>query len=328
MQLAESFPLLAYLTYVHSRGDQDKRNAASAMVDRGVMLRDIAAIWELPMALRRVKPGAVHLVFGLLQKRPQLLDHMPEPLPQMRRWLIAVRNAESLGGGDYATWVARNWSDIRDLQEMQDLGDWITASALYARAQTNQELEHWAQQNAPARLAARVRELVLVEATQQFNPAVNQPPIERPFVSSMSLRTVRELSAQWHESVAQAKESEVRPFPQPWFPASKLVNGYEVVPIVNSADLYREGKTMHHCVGSYSHDVIAGRKYIYSVREGDDRIATFELVRNGDAKAALGQIRGNCNAHVPKQITDAVRRWLRSQKIELPVLPEPAEIPF
>jgi len=61
-------------------------------------------------------------------------------------------------------------------------------------------------------------------------------------------------------------------------------------------------------------EILMGRKYVYSVREGDNRIATFELVRNGHARPALGQIRGNCNAHVPKEITEAVRRWVRVQK--------------
>jgi hypothetical protein len=154
-------------------------------------------------------------------------------------------------------------------------------------------------------------------------PTVPAEQIERPFVPTMSLATVRELSAEWHEVVAQKEDAKARPFPQPWFPASPLVNGYEIVPITNSADLYREGKAMHHCVGSYSYEVIAGRKYIYSVREGEKRIATFELLRNGNAKAVLGQIRGRCNAHAPKEITDAVRRWLRSQKTELPAIPAP-----
>jgi PcfJ-like protein len=306
LQLAESFPVLAYLIYIREL-ERDRAlddpglawpweqyeqrmealrlrrkqrcNAATEMVDRGVRLRDIAAIWELPMVLRRIKPGAIHMLLShqfptldLFRRQPEFLDHIPEPLPRQRRWLYAVRYARNLGGDDYAAWVARNWSNINNFHELEDIADWIRAP------------------RAPA---------------EQIN---------RPFVSSMSGRTVRERGAQWHELVAQAKESEERLFPQPWFPTANLINGYEVVPITNSADLYREGKAMHHCVGSYTPEILIGRKYIYSVREGDNRIATFELVRNGHARPALGQIRGNCNAHVPKEITEAVRRWLRVQK--------------
>jgi hypothetical protein len=157
LQLAESFPFLAYLIYINERGDdeqQEKRKATSAMVDHGARLREIAAIWELPAVLRRIKPGAVHLVFGLLRARPELLSHMPEPLPQMRRWLRAVKYAQGQGGDDYAAWIARNWSEIRG-QEIADLADWIKASRRHADAQADQQLENWIQQHAPAHLAER-----------------------------------------------------------------------------------------------------------------------------------------------------------------------------
>jgi len=286
LQLAESFPVLAYLIYIRELERenclrrQQRKNAAIEMVERSARLRDIAAIWDLPMVLRRINPAAVNTLLSwhaplldLFRRQPDLLDHMPEPLPRQRRWLYAIRHARAHAGDDFAVWAARNWADLNNLQELEDTADWIRAATVPAEQ------------------------------------------IDRPFVPSMSVRTVRELSAQWHETVAQAKESVARPFPAPWFPPAALINGYAVVPITSSADLYREGKEMHHCVGSYAPDILTGHRYIYSVREGDKRIATFELVRNGNgAKPALGQIRGNCNAHVPKQITEAVRRWLRVQK--------------
>ena len=36
---------------------------------------------------------------------------------------------------------------------------------------------------------------------------------------------------------------------------------------------------MHHCAGSYDYRVAAGKCYMYSVRQGDNRVATVELVR-------------------------------------------------
>jgi hypothetical protein len=90
------------------------------------------------------------------------------------------------------------------------------------------------------------------------------------------------------------------------------------VPITNSVDLWREGEAMHHCVASYSRYVIAGQQYIYSIREGDQRIATLELTRDGLGKATLGQIRGACNAAVPAKIVATVRRWLASQQSGVP----------
>lgn len=69
---------------------------------------------------------------------------------------------------------------------------------------------------------------------------------------------------------------------------------------------------MHHCIASYAPDVIAGRYYVYSIRRGDRRIATFALNRGAQGKITLGQIRSVCNGTVPEAITVAVRRWLAS----------------
>src|SRR5438445_4874417 len=80
---------------------------------------------------------------------------------------------------------------------------------------------------------------------------------------------------------------------------------------------------MRHCVGSYSDNVIAGHCYIYSIREGDKRIATVEIARDQDDKPYLGQIRGPCNASAPKEVVEATERWLRRQKNKPPGLPAP-----
>ena len=53
-------------------------------------------------------------------------------------------------------------------------------------------------------------------------------------------------------------------FPDPWYPAGEF-GGFEVIPITNGADLYREGRTMHHCVGTYADMVHSGAEYFYSV---------------------------------------------------------------
>jgi hypothetical protein len=100
-------------------------------------------------------------------------------------------------------------------------------------------------------------------------------------------------------------------FPSPWFPATKI-GDYEVVPIDNSAALYREGAAMHHCVGTYAGAVRGGTLYIYSVRRDGERVATLALARSA-VSAALSQIRGPCNTQPDKRIVAAVRRWLRAQ---------------
>ena len=134
--------------------------------------------------------------------------------------------------------------------------------------------------------------------------------VVRPFSPDMSLRTVMRLSADWHEAVANNMDGPEHAFPDPWVPATQL-NGHDIVPITNSADLYREGAAMHHCVGTYADGVTSGYCYVYSVRHDGRRIATAQIVRAGN-RPALAQIRGPCNAPAPKEIVAAVRRWLRT----------------
>jgi hypothetical protein len=286
LQLAEAFPLLAYRIHFRTTVEQtpqenEKRELTIRMVERGAKLRNIAAVWQLPMRLRRIKPGATSwLIPQVLIDRPQLLDYMPLPLPQMRQWMHAVRFAAPEEKPDYAAWVAKNWAKLDGLHEIQNLCDW-----------------------------ARAR------------------PRERPFTPNMSVQTVRQLSAEWHEAIVRRHEAIMRrheevereeaerlgPFSEPWLPAGTLASGEAIVPITDAVELYREGRAMHHCIASYSPHVIAGRHYVYSIRQGDQRIATFALNRDSQGKITLGQIRSVCNGAVPEAITAAVRRWLASQ---------------
>ena len=66
--------------------------------------------------------------------------------------------------------------------------------------------------------------------------------------------------------------------PAPWCPAGQ-VNGYQIVPLDSTEELWKEGRAMHHCAGAYDYRVAAGKCYMYSVRQGDNRLATVELVR-------------------------------------------------
>jgi len=94
------------------------------------------------------------------------------------------------------------------------------------------------------------------------------------------------------------------------------LDGYDILPLEDSAELYREGAAMHHCVGAYADQVKAGYTYIYSIRRNGERLATAELIRVGQTfeQVLLGQIRGPCNAEVSKEIVMTVRKWLHAQQ--------------
>ena len=297
MQLAQAFPVLAFAIYCRDiahfwSGDRDSYGIESAeaevrqyrkrvqeasdLVERGARLRDVAAVMQIPMALRRVKPGAAHLAVAC--HNPEwIISLMPDSLPRMRTWLRAVDHAHLRAGPDLAEWTAGHAfqipveSENEILSFVHDLADWVRAS-------------HG-------------------NDGHQF--------VVRPFRPTMSLRTVTKLSGEWHEAVASNLTGPQHTFPAPWFPAAK-VNGVEIIPIDNSADLDREGASMHHCVGTYAEEVRAGRYYVYSICRDGERLATAGLILIGD-RVRLHEIRGPCNAAVPKQITAIVQRWLGAQ---------------
>ena len=296
LQLAEAFPVLALSVYCmsyrygpgrcdtfsafaeeHGYGTCEAgRKEASALVERGARLRDVAAVRGVPMVLRRVKPGAAHLA-APWHAPERVISLMPDSLPRMRIWLCAVHNAHLRAGSDFAEWTARHALHIplgtgnEILWFQGDLADWVRAS----------------------------------------DGDYGHEYVVSPFRPTMSLRTVTKLSAEWHEAVASNLTGPQHTFPAPWFPAA-TINGVEIIPIDNSADLYREGACMHHCIGTYAEQVRRGRYCVYSIRRDGEHVATAGLVLQG-ARAELDQLRGPCNAPGPKQIIATVERWLRAQ---------------
>ena len=66
---------------------------------------------------------------------------------------------------------------------------------------------------------------------------------------------------------------------------------YEIVPINNSAALYREGAAMRHCVGTYTDQVQSGSLYVYGVRRDGPRVAKLSVARDPTStKARLVQL--------------------------------------
>ena len=63
-------------------------------------MRKIAELMGVPMAFRRVKPGAAHLALAVADafEDPRLIDaHMPESLTKMKLWLNASISRKTSG---------------------------------------------------------------------------------------------------------------------------------------------------------------------------------------------------------------------------------------
>jgi hypothetical protein len=302
LQLAETFPVLARVIYCDDMSRERERESmrrgswardyeartkermarvqeATALVERGVRLRDVAAVMQVPMSMRHIKPGAANIV-DEIHKSEWIRSYMPDSLPRMRLWLRAVRYARDIAGPDFAEWAAKNVLQIPVggvATFLENTADWVRACR-----DPRSDLS-WERNNG-----------------HRF--------VVRPFSPDMSLRTVTKLSADWHEAVAASNGSHCA-FPPPWIPPA-TINGLDIIPIDNSNDLYLEGAAMHHCVGIYSLGVVEGEHYIYGIRRDGERVATAALTRR-DGRAVLQQIRGPCNVEPPAEIKTTVRRWLR-----------------
>ena len=321
-QLAETFPALAI--YLYTCAPNERTREAVRLVEGGARLRDVAAAVDIPMTLRRVKPGAAHLVTKAFTRHGlDVLDCIPHTLPDQRIWLRAVRLAGRKNGDGYAAWCAKHISELPCgslrgiLSWLADVGDWVNACNRI---------------NAP--FGYGISEY---DASLGYNPPRDFESgaqfVTRAFTHGMSVSTVTELSAHWHEAVAANMSGPLCKFPAPWFPENTVGN-YSFMPIDNAADLHREGATMRHCASTYAGYVRSEYAYIYSVRSAGERVATLALERTAGDKAVISQLRGHCNAEVSKEIEAAAEKWVSSQPKIPPIQPkiqhalEDDDIPF
>jgi hypothetical protein len=255
---------------------RSRKSEAVHLVDRGARLRDVAGVMNIPMALRHIKPGVAHFAREVFCQHPDLLAFIPATTPRQHIWLPLVCWACTIGDADFGAWAARHVLEIPGCT-LRVVGSFLSDIADWACRKTGREF------------------------------------ITRPFTPSMSLKTTIELSADWHEAVANnLAEGPNATFPAPWLPPARL-GDYEILPIEDAATLYREGHAMHHCAGTYSEAVLAGALYVYSIRRNGERTATLALRRYNN-RATITQLRGACNSEPPKAITAMVLRWLRTQQ--------------
>jgi PcfJ-like protein len=302
LQLTETFPVLALAIYsnrwqarrygkplvepcnteINQRWGAEaaelsqRKSDAIHLVDRGARLRDVAGVMNIPMALRRIKPGVAHWTRDVLCRHPESLAFIPDTTPRQRIWLPVVSWAYEKVDAEFGEWAARHVPEIRGRTD-REVGNFLS------------DIIDWARPEKEGRAF-----------------------ITRPFTPSMSFRTVTTLSAEWHEAVASKLDGPDSAFPTPWYLAAKL-GDYEIIPIEDVATLYREGAAMHHCIGTYASRVQSGELCVYSVHHKAERVATLALCRH-NGRTFIEQMRGPCNAEPAKAVVTPVLRWLKAQK--------------
>jgi hypothetical protein len=301
LQFTNVFPALGLAIFGlgSSRAKVNLVPEAKRLVEAGAPLRKIAELMSVPMAFRSVKPGAAHLALDVVDafEDPRFIDaHMPESLKEMKVWLRSIYLAHSVGP-DFVQWTSRHATELggsRDevISILGDIADWVRACYR-------------------ASVPPHIRKAILGD--QRSLSAQGEQFVHRQFNADMSLATITKLSADWHDAVAGNMTGPRYEFPEPWCPGG-VSGGFDIVPITSSSDLYRDGKLLHHCAGTYAERVHSGQCYIFSVRKDGALLATLELVRS-KAGVGIGQLRGACNAKAPKEVLRAVNSWLRAQRV-------------
>lgn len=122
-------------------------------------------------------------------------------------------------------------------------------------------------------------------------------------------RRAASLSALRHER--SAKRPGWPPLCAPWRSVDK---SYEMVALTSAADLVVEGNEMRHCVGGYYDVCRRGDTQILSLRRDGQRVATAELMLEGDIddpSLRVGQFKAVDNGRPKPDLHDALRVFLR-----------------
>ncbi len=87
-----------------------------------------------------------------------------------------------------------------------------------------------------------------------------------------------------------------------------------ITPLMSPAALDREGRKMHHCVGSYSNSVKRGRSFIYHV-QSEDEVATMEISTHDKGNKRVSQIMGYCNKQPSEELIEAAHTWCEKHDV-------------
>lgn len=87
------------------------------------------------------------------------------------------------------------------------------------------------------------------------------------------------------------------------------VDDFTFIALRSGLELFVEGKAMRHCAASYVREVMLGGTRIYSMRKGEDRVATIELHPRGE-RFVLAQAKGHCNRGLRKSERECVAAFV------------------
>lgn len=281
------------------------------LVEAGVAIDAFATFAGHSAAPKELPADAVGIVQAIVDGLSGENNNNAELVGRLKLWAKAVKSTH-YHGPEFVRWVARHVLNIPGsadevLSLLEDIKKWVRATL---RVEVPSHYFHAIAYDLPDDFFCCPDELYGV----------------RPFKSDMSLKTVMKLNAEWHNAVAAVMEGSE--FPAPWLKPG-LAGPFSVVPITSDTELYLAGHAVRAWFPGCQFEtrVHRGYAYYYSVRVGEEPLATAELLRKNDA-VELGELYGFCDADTVSAIRAALEAWLETNRGSS-VLPEPPEeVPF
>lgn len=139
-------------------------------------------------------------------------------------------------------------------------------------------------------------------------------------IGPRGIKSFHEAIARWHRrSATVAAVRHEQKTDKPGWPALcpqwTAPDGFHrIVPLTSAEDLLGEGHALNHCVGGYYPQCRRGDTQIFSVRCGEERLATLELILTfGHGKALSitpGQFKARGNSRPAPQLSPVLRQFL------------------
>lgn len=287
--LAASFPALLFALAVPRPG-LDPAPAIARVID-GRSLAEVAALAGVPRWLRKLPPEALVRPIAPLPDgdlfRRQIANHLPRSPRLAPAWLQAVADVADFAHEPAALWLARELA--RDPRSLN-----------------------------PAHLR-----LISLWAWFSSQPATfGHALVETPWTPDMRMGPALAAAERWRTIVALHVNLGPRPIADMWVQAGR-VGEYDFQPLDSIASIRDEAKAMRNCVNTYGYNLAHNRSRLWSVRRGDERVATLRLARRFlDPMPLIVELKGAGNTDVPRDLWWAARQWLHRHDLSLVDLSE------
>lgn len=262
---------------------QQDRTAALNAIDRGVALKNVARLLDLPLWLRKLPPDAFRGDIPALPDSPYFTRQIASRLPRSRRasnlWVDATSFAARAGGDAFAIWVAERPELLTSDLPAKDT---LRVLAAYAAISSGGETP------GDRLIGARWRpemstDSALCGAMTWFNR-----------VRLMTLLKNRKLD--------------------PWL-SSGEARDHTFTALTTVEELLLEAQLMHNCVDQYASLLCTDRCRLFCAKHDGARVATVEIARHPKEPSVftITQLKGPSNVPAPLPVWQAAYAWLAEQ---------------